>query len=146
VLRRPSTGQRRICSARLLAEAAGRGTDRWGARRDRREWVALLEQHRQAGRDRLPGDRVVTFNRYDRVLVPSQFNATVFERSGVEPPVLVVPHIARPLGRSSQQPKRSDTFVFYLIAAWTSRKAILDSAPHTETKPTVRYCQADWSV
>ena len=77
--------------------------------------------------DRLPDDWVDILNRYDRVLVPSRFNAAVFERSGVHPPVHVVPHIVRRSRRAPLPPQTSDTFVFYLIATWTSRKAILDA-------------------
>lgn len=76
--------------------------------------------------DRLPDDYVAVLDRYDRVLVPSTFNAAVFESSGVRPPVRVVPHIAR--RPSIPLPARGGdgTFVFYVIASWTTRKAILD--------------------
>lgn len=77
--------------------------------------------------DRLPEGRVEILNRYDRILVPSRFNATVFEASGLEPPVHVVPHIARRPPPRSDSRADSEKFVFYLIATWTSRKAILDA-------------------
>ena len=79
--------------------------------------------------DRLPPDRVAILNRYDRVLVPSCFNAAIFESSGVTKPIHVVPHIARAISpaehaeRHAAKPK----FVFYMIATWTTRKAILDA-------------------
>ena len=73
--------------------------------------------------DRLPPEWVQILNRYDRVLVPSSFNAAVFAASGVEPPVHVVPHIVRGIGPSAG--RADGPFVCYLIATWTSRKAIL---------------------
>jgi len=76
--------------------------------------------------DRVPQDWVEILNCYDRVLVPSRFNATVFERSGVQPPVHVVPHVVK-RSSASRLRRRSGRFVFYLIATWTSRKAILDA-------------------
>jgi glycosyltransferase involved in cell wall biosynthesis len=68
-------------------------------------------------------------NRYDRVLVPSRFNAAVFKSSGVTAPLFVVPHIARPAQPPAvpARPGSDGRFVFYLIATWTSRKAILDA-------------------
>jgi glycosyltransferase involved in cell wall biosynthesis len=76
--------------------------------------------------DRLPGDWVTILNRYDRVLVPSRFNAEVLAKSGVNVPVAVVPHIARrPV--SADTPAAHDTLVFYMIATWTTRKAIPDA-------------------
>lgn len=77
--------------------------------------------------DRLPADRVTVLNRYDRVLVPSRFNAAVFEASGVTVPVRVIPHIVRPVSDSQTPPSTTDRFGFYLIAAWSTRKAILDT-------------------
>ncbi len=75
--------------------------------------------------DRLPAESVAILNRYDRILVPSRFNAEVFAASGVTTPLRVVPHIAR---RSAWQtpPPHQGKFVFYLIATWTTRKAVLD--------------------
>jgi glycosyltransferase involved in cell wall biosynthesis len=79
--------------------------------------------------DRLPAGRVTVLNRYDRVLVPSRFNAAVFDASGVIAPIFVVPHIARPARPTDikPQPATGATFVFYLLAAWSTRKAILDT-------------------
>jgi glycosyltransferase involved in cell wall biosynthesis len=79
--------------------------------------------------DRLPADWVPVLNRYDRVLVPSRFNAEVFVSSGVQVPVAVVPHISAPArhrGAAGPGP-RGPKFIFYLIATWTTRKAILDA-------------------
>jgi glycosyltransferase involved in cell wall biosynthesis len=77
--------------------------------------------------DRLPGSTVSLLNRYDRVLVPSRFNAAVFEASGVVVPVRVIPHIARPVPDAEPPPPTTERFVFYLIAAWSTRKAVLDT-------------------
>jgi len=75
--------------------------------------------------DRLPTASVSTLNRYDRVLVPSRFNAEVFASSGVRRPVHVVPHIAHPAVPAPAPGSRSP-FVFYVVATWTSRKALSD--------------------
>lgn len=76
--------------------------------------------------DRLPAESVTLLNRYDRVLVPSRFNASVFEASGVTSPLHVVPHIARSPRLPSETSTANGKFIFYLIATWTTRKAILD--------------------
>jgi hypothetical protein len=57
----------------------------------------------------------------------SQFNRTVFERSGVSAPVRVVPHIARLPAEQSRRRDAGEEFVFYVVATWTSRKALLDA-------------------
>jgi glycosyltransferase involved in cell wall biosynthesis len=64
------------------------------------------------------------------VLVPSRFNQEVFSSSGLTVPVAVVPHIARPV--RAPEPggaTRADDarFVVYVVATWTTRKAILDA-------------------
>lgn len=76
--------------------------------------------------DRLWSEFVSTLNRYDCVLVPSRFNAAVFKVSGVTAPLFVVPHIARPCPGVTSRPKTDSRFVFYVVATWTTRKAILD--------------------
>lgn len=80
--------------------------------------------------DQLAPDWVATLNHYDRVIVPSQFNALVFASSGVTKPIRVVPHIARALPPAHGQARRhrgTPKFVFYTIATWSTRKAILDT-------------------
>lgn len=77
--------------------------------------------------DRLPPERVEILNRYDRVLVPSRFNAEVFTASGVQAPVRVVPHIVPELPPPSPRSGVRGRFTFYLIATWSSRKAIPDA-------------------
>jgi glycosyltransferase involved in cell wall biosynthesis len=80
--------------------------------------------------DHIPPDRVELLNRYDAVLVPSRFNRDVFLDCGVTVPVSVVPHIARhpepgpPLHIPGLGP---DTFVFYVIGPWITRKAMADT-------------------
>ena len=80
--------------------------------------------------DRLPGSWIPILNRYDRVLVPSRFNARAFTESGVEPPVAVVPHIARPISGVSRSGSGSAAepgrFTFYVLSTWTTRKALPD--------------------
>ena len=79
--------------------------------------------------DRVWSEWVRILNRYDRVLVPSHFNAEVFESSGLEVPLAVVPHIAQPQlsMATATAPRVPDRFVFYMIASWTTRKAIPDA-------------------
>jgi glycosyltransferase involved in cell wall biosynthesis len=77
--------------------------------------------------DRLPAASVGILNRYDRVLVPSRFNADVFAASGVTVAVFVVPHIARARVSTGAPPRSDEKFVFYMISTWTTRKAILDT-------------------
>jgi glycosyltransferase involved in cell wall biosynthesis len=78
--------------------------------------------------DRLPDEWLKVLDRYDQVLVPSRFNHDTFVAAGLATPVSVVPHIASPV-RSPMRPARlaSDPFVFYSIATWTARKAVLDT-------------------
>jgi glycosyltransferase involved in cell wall biosynthesis len=97
---------------RLAAESAGR----------------LLAAYTTWETDRLPAESVAILNRYDRVLVPSRFNAEVFKASGVRVPVWVVPHIASAIeARAAAPAPGGERFVFYLIASWSSRKAIPDA-------------------
>jgi glycosyltransferase involved in cell wall biosynthesis len=70
--------------------------------------------------------------------VPSRFNAAVFEASGVSAPVRVIPHIARPAPDTEPTPAATGRFVFYLIAAWSTRKAILDTVDAFATAFTER--------
>ena len=70
----------------------------------------------------------------DVILVPSTFNATLFESTGIGRPVHAVPHIhrhawsraavddAKALRRRAQIP--DDHFVFYFVGAWDPRKDV----------------------
>lgn len=83
--------------------------------------------------DRLPHHFPKLINQADCVLVPSTFNQLTFERSGVEVPIRVVPHILnafRPQASTVISQVRSlisapaDDTLFYSINTWTSRKAM----------------------
>lgn len=76
--------------------------------------------------DALDPTAVESLDRLDRVMVPSEFNRSVFERSGVRSPISVVPHVHRPARPAPRSiPGIPDTtFVFYLIATWSTRKAV----------------------
>ncbi len=78
--------------------------------------------------DRLPASWPPVLNHFSTVVVPSEFNRSVFVASGVRVPVEVVPYCARevqpvpggpPWGRVAD-----DDFVFYTLGSWTARKAI----------------------
>jgi glycosyltransferase involved in cell wall biosynthesis len=98
---------------RLAAEASGR----------------LLAAYTTWETDRLPDESVAILNRYDRVLVPSRFNVEVFRSSGVTVPIWAVPHIAPAVPDRVGGPaaRHGSRFVFYLIATWSTRKAIPDA-------------------
>ena len=71
--------------------------------------------------DRLPDEWLDILGRFDRVLVPSRFNADVFASSGLTVPIAVVPHIARPVPtpeRDAAMPAGDSRFVVYLVATW----------------------------
>jgi glycosyltransferase involved in cell wall biosynthesis len=79
--------------------------------------------------DRLPDEWLDILGHFDRVLVPSAFNADVFAASGLTVPI-VVPHIARPVPtpeRGALKRAVDSRFVVYMIATWSTRKAILDA-------------------
>lgn len=82
--------------------------------------------------NRIPAHWPAILNRYDGVLVPSQFNAEVFRSGGVTVPLHVVPHIRRHANedatpgqlaqlRSGLGIKPQD-YVLYTIGAWMLRK------------------------
>jgi glycosyltransferase involved in cell wall biosynthesis len=108
------------------------GEGRRGAGQDRRRAYPTFEA------DRLPGRWVSILNRYAGVLVPSRHSLQVCRESGIDVPVSVVPHIAKP-PRPTMDPLNpglpsaglaglpDHLFVFYLIGTWTSRKAVPDA-------------------
>ncbi|MEM7293821.1 MAG: glycosyltransferase [Pseudomonadota bacterium] len=81
--------------------------------------------------EHLPQHWVAQINRFDSVMVPSQFNADSFAASGVKVPINVVPHIARRVTSQgdvySHTEISSATAVFYTIGSWTRRKAMEQS-------------------
>lgn len=77
--------------------------------------------------DKLPRHWPVLLNQVDQILVPCRWNKEVFERSGVERPIEVIPHILPPKGLASGDPPQGidpADFVFYTVGAWTVRKTI----------------------
>ncbi len=76
--------------------------------------------------DHLDDESKEVLAHYDLVLVPSEFNVEILQNSGLMVPVRSVPHIARPLV-APESSRETDSFTFYTIATWTSRKAILDT-------------------
>jgi glycosyltransferase involved in cell wall biosynthesis len=101
-------------------------------------WNDGLEREASTGRrlvafttwetDRIPDGWLKILDSFDQVLVPSRFNRDTFVAAGIAPRVSVVPHIAAPV-QPPPRPARlaSDPFVFYSIATWTARKAVLDT-------------------
>ena len=77
--------------------------------------------------DRMPERWRAILSRYDRVLVPSEFNRATLAAAGLAPSIHVVPHIARPAPHPAGPGGDGGPFVFYTIATWTSRKAVLDT-------------------
>jgi glycosyltransferase involved in cell wall biosynthesis len=78
--------------------------------------------------DRMPERWRAILSRYDRVLVPSEFNRATLAAAGLAPSIHVVPHIARPVpAQAAGADAGGGPFVFYTIATWTTRKAILDT-------------------
>jgi glycosyltransferase involved in cell wall biosynthesis len=82
--------------------------------------------------DRAPDAWIRQLDRYDQVLVPSHFSRAALTAAGLSTPVAVVPHIAERIpfpapSSPAPAPASENAFVFYLIATWTTRKAILDA-------------------
>ncbi len=66
-------------------------------------------------------------NRVDEVWVPSTWNVEVFERSGVETPVVAVPNIWEPSRAEPRLPAALESidegdYVFYSVFHWQNRK------------------------
>lgn len=78
--------------------------------------------------DQLPEQWIAPLNRYRRVFVPSRLNQDVLRQGGIDVPVEVVPHIARPPrpggARLCFGAVRDDDFLFYTVGTWTARKAM----------------------
>ena len=84
--------------------------------------------------DRTPAHWLPLMRQADRVVVPSTQNREAFQRSGLDGPLFVVPHIRRhrwcEFSRDDVAAARADFGipahhrVFYTIATWTPRKAL----------------------
>lgn len=68
-------------------------------------------------------------NMVDGLMVPSRWNKTVFEQSGVTSPIWVIPHICetppQPINLRQRWGIPAQDYVFYTINVWTERKANL---------------------
>jgi glycosyltransferase involved in cell wall biosynthesis len=75
---------------------------------------------------RLPDSWVPLINLMDEVWVPSKWNRDVFKQSGVNIPIIVIPHmIPMPDLANAKAPDISvspDTYIFYSIFQWLERK------------------------
>jgi glycosyltransferase involved in cell wall biosynthesis len=77
--------------------------------------------------DKLPDHWPPLLNILDHLLVPSQWNKSVFTRCGVSVPIDVIPHlISSPPLQRDELPWAipPGNYVFYTIGTWTARKAI----------------------
>lgn len=84
--------------------------------------------------DRIPAHWRTLLDRADRVLVPCEFNRSVFVAAGVRPSVHVVPHVRRHAWNGFAPAEVTDArarfglagarFVFLSINAWDPRKAL----------------------
>ncbi|HEX5585875.1 MAG TPA: hypothetical protein VFZ17_01070, partial [Acidimicrobiia bacterium] len=79
--------------------------------------------------DRIPGHWPPLLNAVDRVIVPSEWNRSVFQAGGVRVPIRVVPHVAcEPVLATDDAVAAlgvpDDVTVFYSIGRWDERKAM----------------------
>jgi len=81
--------------------------------------------------DRLPAQWPALLNDMDGVIVPTEWNKSVFRASGVTTRIEVLPHVSQFEGKApTENPVRlpeladlEEKFVFYAIGSWTERKA-----------------------
>jgi glycosyltransferase involved in cell wall biosynthesis len=93
-----------------------------------REYVgeAPLVAHTVWETDRIPQHWPGLLNATDLVVVPSEWNRTVFGDGGVRVPVVAIPHIAcDPVTSAQSLGVPDDLIVFYTIGRWNERKAIV---------------------
>lgn len=80
--------------------------------------------------DKIPRHWPSALGQADRLMVPSEWNRSVFRTCGVTVPISVVPHIADrtvpPRFAALPDEIRSTDFMFYTIGTWTNRKAVAD--------------------
>lgn len=100
------------------------------------DWIAIVRK--EGGKvfgstvwefETLPAHWPALINQLDGVIVPTQWNAEVFRRCGVQVPVFVVPHLPHSphLTRSAVSQASSShpsTFRFYTIGQWSERKGV----------------------
>lgn len=67
-------------------------------------------------------------NQLDHLLVPTEWNKTVFKEHGITIPIDVIPHFSEfegvPATHTDLHQWESDRFLFYIISTWTERKTI----------------------
>jgi len=101
------------------------GDDRWLAEAGGRRPVLYTTWES----DCVPTGWLPSLQRFDAVLVPSTFNAAALVESGCATPVHVVPHIAA--DPTDIEPARferiGDRYLFYVIATWSTRKAMAET-------------------
>jgi glycosyltransferase involved in cell wall biosynthesis len=81
--------------------------------------------------DRLPGHWPALLNRMDGIIVPTEWNRSVFRASGVTTRIEVLPHVSQfegkaPHGTAAALPELAGLegkLVFYAIGTWSARKA-----------------------
>lgn len=71
-----------------------------------------------------PESWATLLNRCDAVFCPSQFNKAQFERSGVEKPIFVIPHVLNfdIWNETAQSMPRDTRFTFLFLGTWRRRK------------------------
>jgi glycosyltransferase involved in cell wall biosynthesis len=77
--------------------------------------------------DRLPAHWLPLLDAAHLIVVPTAWNRELVERSGVRPPVAVVPHVAaqpQNVASDAWSALPGAAFVVYTIAPWTARKAL----------------------
>ncbi len=84
--------------------------------------------------DRLPAHWAALLNGLDGVFVPSTWNRQVLQASGVQVPVVVLPHVSEFHGRVPETPpgkalaaaleQADGHYLFYCISMWNERKNI----------------------
>ncbi len=101
------------------------GDDRWLAEAGGRR-VALETTWES---DRVPDGWLRSIEKFDVVLVPSTFNSDALGVAGCVVPVHVVPHVVRVPGavEPAHFERIGDRYVFYVIATWSTRKAMAET-------------------
>src|SRR5581483_1177459 len=79
--------------------------------------------------DGVPDGWLRSMEKFDVVLVPSTFNSDALRAAGCVAPVHVVPHVVR--APEAVEPAHferiGDRYVFYVIATWSTRKAMAET-------------------